>query len=96
MLVNLPPFHLTPDQRAAVDAVSSPDARTMYLQQFHQEHAWKHRAILGAFGSLDPAAFTRSWQAREAEFMEAAWADYRSDEDIARPSESTVLLGMVA
>lgn len=77
-------FRLTDEQRAQVDSVSSRDAKTMYLQNFCQQHMWDNRPIVGVRGSLDPAVFTREWDAHSDGHMAEAWAEY------AAASESTV------
>lgn len=86
-------FTLTPTQRAQIDAVRSDDAKTMLLQDFHQDHAYAHRdrSIFGMVA--DPAAFTRWWNERAYEHTSAAWEAYLGggkpeDEALARPAES--------
>lgn len=71
-----PPFALTDEQRAKIDAVRSTDAKTMLLQVYHQTWCYAHRPIVGVFGSLDPAAFSRDWNAHQAEHMAEAWGAY--------------------
>ena len=66
-----PPFRLTRGQRATLAACRTADARVMHLQNWHQAHCWAHRQIVGVFGSLDPAAFSRRW---DAAFGDMAWA----------------------
>lgn len=72
----MPPFQLTPTQRAQLDAVRSDDAKTALLQRFHQVHAYAHRdrSIFGLVA--DPAAFSRWWNERAYEFISAAWEAY--------------------
>lgn len=70
---NRPPFRLSAEQRAVLDAAGSDDVRTMHLQNWHQAYCWEHRQILGVSGSLDPATFTRRWQADFGDLF-AAWA----------------------
>jgi hypothetical protein len=72
----LPPFQLTNVERAEIDMLGSNDARTARLQVLHQIHAYKHRDM-SIFGmATNPAAFSRWWLAREAEFMADAWSAY--------------------
>lgn len=82
-----PPFVLTAQQRADVDAVRTPDAKTMLLQVFHQTHCYAHRPIVGVFGSLDPAAFSKDWNRHQAQHMAEAWAEYLGCDEIAEAAE---------
>ncbi len=72
---NRPPFTLSADQHATLAALSDTpageDARTMYLQQWHQAYCARHMQIVGVFGSLDPAVFTKRWDARFGDLVEA-------------------------
>ena len=71
-----PPFVLTDEQRAQLDAVRTTDAKIMLLQIFHSTHCFPHRDF-SIFGMVaDPAVFTRWWSAREDEHMAEAWAAY--------------------
>lgn len=82
------PFHLTPSQREQIDAVRTHDARTMFLQQFHQAHAFQHRDY-SVFGMVaDASVFSRWWWANEAEFLAEAWADYEHGADVPAWSEA--------
>lgn len=85
----MPPFQITAEQRAQIDAVRSDDARTYLLQVFSQAHAFDHRdrSIFGMVA--DPAAFSRVWLANGAEHMAEAWAVY-ADEAEALAAESYV------
>ncbi len=73
----MPPFTLTPEQIAKLDAEPSDIGRTVLLQVWHQNHCklWD-REIVGRWGSLDPAQFSLRWMAREDEFLREAWAAY--------------------
>lgn len=75
----MPPFRLTAEQRAELDALKTNESKTALLQTLHQVHAYKHRQIVGAWGSLDPAQFTCTWNANMAENMSEAWAEYLGD-----------------
>lgn len=72
----LPRFFLTEEQRAKLDLCRSDDSRTMFLQVWHQAHCYRHRQIVGVFGSLDPARFSREWNARQGEFLADAYEAY--------------------
>lgn len=74
-----PPFALSDTQRATLDALAhtaaGDDARTTLLRQWHQAYCWQHRQIVGVFGSLDPAMFTKRWNAEFADLAEARAAE---------------------
>jgi hypothetical protein len=82
-----PPFILTERQRADVDAVTTPDAKTMLLQIFHQTHCYAHRPIVGVWGALETANFSKDWNANIAQHMAEAWAEYLGFHEMSEAAE---------
>lgn len=76
-----PPFALTAEQRAAIDAERSNAGKTVLLQAYHQTHCYAHRPVVWLFGGLNPYNFTRDWSRHEVDHMAEAWGAYLGERE---------------